>query len=110
MGKYYKRNRLIKLLTFFGGIGGLIYCLYQISTTTQIESWFEIFGFSRFVRNLIGMIVAALTILVTLKPNDPLPWHWLLLLAFGILLVIFSWLMSALFVLGGAVFGLIDDI
>ena len=110
MVKYYKRNRLIKLLTIFGGLAGLVYCLYQISTTTQIESWFEIFGFGRFVRNLIGMIVAALTILVALKPDDPLPWHWLLLLAFGILLVIFSWLMGAIFVLGGAVAGLIDDI
>jgi ABC-type polysaccharide/polyol phosphate export permease len=110
MVKYYKRNVLIKLFTILGGFAGLMYCLYQISTTTQIESWFEIFGFGRFVRNLIGMIVAALTILAVLKPDDPLPWHWLLLLTFGILLFVFSWLMSAILVLLGAVFGLIEDI
>jgi len=110
MVKYYKHNKLIKLLTIAGGLAGLMYCLYQISTTTRIESWYEIFGFGIFVQNLIGMIIAALTVLVALKPDDPLPWHWLLLLAFGILLIIFSWLMGGICVLIGAVAGLIDDI
>jgi len=110
MVKYYKHNKLIKILTILGGLAGLLYCLYQISTTTQINSWYEIFGFGRFVRNLLGMIIAALSVLVALKPDDPLPWHWLLLLAFGILLIIFSWLMGGVCVLIGAMAGLIDDI
>jgi len=108
--KYYKHNKIIKLLTILGGLAGLIYCLTQISTTTRIESWYEIFGFGRFVQNLIGMIIGSLTVLVTLKPDDPLPWHWLSLLVFGILLIIFSWLMGGICVLIGAVAGFIDDI
>ena len=110
MVKYYKHNKIIKIMTIIGGFAGLMYCLYQISSTTQINSWYEIFGFGRFVRNLIGMVVATLTLLVALKPDDPLPWHWLLLLAFAILLIIFSYLMGGILVLIGGVLGLIDDI
>ena len=110
MVKYYKHNKIIKILTIIGGFAGLMYCLYQISSKTQIISWYEIFGFGRFVRNLIGMIIATLTLLVALKPDDPLPWHWLLLLAFAILLIIFSYLMGGILVLTGGVLGLIDDI
>jgi len=108
--KYYKHNKIIKVLTIIGSFAGLIYCLYQISSTTQIISWNEIFGFGRFVRNLIGMIIAALTLLVAFKPDDPLPWHWLLLLAFSVLLLFFSYLMGGILVLIGGVLGLIDDI
>ncbi len=93
-----------------GAISGLLYCLSQISTTTQIVSWNEIFGFGRFLRNLIGMIFAALTLLVAFKPDDPLPWHWLLLFVFGILLIIFSWLMGGILVIAGAIVGIFDDV
>ena len=110
MVKYYKHNKIIKILTIIGGFAGLMYCFYQISSTTQINNWNEIFGFGRFVRNLIGMIIATLTLLVALKPDDPLPWHWLLLLTFAILLIIFSYLMGGILVLIGGVLGLIDDI
>ena len=110
MVKYYKHDKIIKILTIIGSLAGLIYCLYQISSTTQINSWNEIFGFDRFVRNLIGMVIAALALLVALKPEDPLPWHWLLLLAFAVLLIIFSYLVGGILVLIGGVLGLIDDI
>ncbi len=101
---------MIKILTIIGSFSGLMYCLYQVSNITQINSWYEIFGFDRFMINLIGIICASLTLLVTFKPNDPLPWHWLLLLAFGVLIIIFSWLIGGLFIIAGAAVGLFDAI
>jgi len=110
MVKYYKHNRMIKILTTMGGISGLLYCLYQISSTTELITWYLIFGFDRFVNNLIGMIITALALITVFKPYDPLPRHWLLLLAFGILIIIFSWLMAGVLVIGGAIVCLYDDI
>lgn len=110
MVKYYKHNRTIKLLTIFGGLSGLLYCLIQISTTTELIAWYLIFGFDRFVRNLIGMIFTALTLITAFKPYDPLPRHWFLLLAFGILTIIFSWLMAGVLIVASAIVCLYDDI
>ena len=110
MVKYYKHNRTIKLLTIFGGLSGLLYCLSQIANTTESITWYLIFGFDRFVSNLIGMILTALTLITAFKPYDPLPRHWLLLLAFGILITIYSWLMAGIFVIGGAIVCVYDDI
>ena len=93
-----------------GSISGLIYCLYKISNSNELITWYLIFGFKVFVNNLIGMILAALALITALKPYDPIPQHWIFLLGFGILITIFSWLMAGLFVIGGAIVCLYDDI
>ena len=110
MVKYYKHNRLIKLLVIPGALAGLMYCLFQISRTTQINSWSEIFGFGRFVRNLLGTLISAVILWTALKPDDPLPYHWLLLLPFSILLTIFSWIGAGIITIIGSVVALIDAI
>ena len=110
MVKYYKHNKIIKVLTIIGSFAGFIFCLYEISQTTQMNSWSEFIGFNSFLRNLLGMIIAALTLLVAFKPDDPLPWHWLLLLPLGILITFLSYIMGGLLVIIGSVIALIDDI
>ncbi len=110
MVKYYKHNKIIKVLTIIGSFAGFMFCLYEISRTTQINSWSEIFGFNSFLRNLLGMIIAATTLLVSFKPDDPLPWHWLLLLPLGISLTFLSYILGGILVIIGSVIALLDDI
>ena len=45
------------------------------------------FGFV--VQNLIGMVVTALTMLVAVRPDDPIPWRFIILFVFGFLILIF---------------------
>ena len=110
MVKYYKHDKIIKVLIIIGSFAGFVFCLYEISQTTQINSWSEIFGFNSFVRNLSGMILTALSLLVAFKPDDPIPWHWLLLLPLGILITFLSFMMGGILVIIGSVIALIDDI
>jgi len=108
--KYYKHNKIIKILTIFGSFLGLIYCILQITNTTYTISWEGISGWGRLLWCFIGMNVTVLTLLVAFKPDDPLPWHWLLLLIFAALTSVFSFIWGGILILGGGVIALIDDI
>ena len=70
----------------------------------------QIFRINGFFGHVLGMFFASLTLLVGFKPNDPIPWHWLVLLSLSILLIIFSFLLGGIAVLGASVIGLIDEI
>ena len=110
MVKYYKHNKIMKLLSILGGLAGSFYCFYYLYNMDGISHWNEIFGINEFFSSVVGMITGALTLLVTFKPDDPLPWHWLLLFLFGLLLIFFSFLLAGISVLIAAVIGLIDKI
>jgi hypothetical protein len=70
----------------------------------------QIFRISGFLGYVLGMFFASLTVLLGFKPDDPIPWHWLVLILFGILLITFSFLLGGIAVLGAGVLGLIDEI
>jgi len=56
-------------------------------------------------------VFVILTFLVALKPNQPLPFHWLVLLILAILLVIFSaGIWACVLVLIAGIIGLIEDL
>ena len=80
----------------------------------SFNSFFTLFNqlsqINGFLGYVLGMFLASLTLLVALKPNDPLPWHWLVLLLLGILLITFSFLLGGIAVFAAAIIGLFDAI
>ena len=113
--KYYKHNKIIKVLTIVGGFGGFVYGVYQITymsfSFNNIFTLFDqIFQLNGFIGYVLGMFVASLTLLAAFKPNDPIPWHWLVLLSFSILLISFSFLLGGVAVLAAGILGLFDAI
>ncbi len=94
MVKYYRHNGAMKLFTISGGFLGLIYCFWGIlgmnfTYNSLLNLFTQIFNINGYMGYILGMFIAALTLLVAFKPGDPLPWHWLLLLLFSILLMMF---------------------
>lgn len=115
ISKYYKHNKIIKVLTIVGGFGGFVYGVYQITymsfSFNNIFTLFDqIFQLNGFLGYVLGMFFASLTLLTAFKPNDPIPWHWLVLLLLSILLISFSFLLGGVAVLAAGVLGLFDAI
>jgi hypothetical protein len=54
--------------------------------------------------------VVILTFWVALKPNNPIPFHWIVLLIFAILLIIFVDIIAGVLVLIAFFIGLIEDL
>ena len=106
-------DRWMKILTGLSGVLGLYFCFMEIYnirfTYDNVFTLFEqIFRWNSFFRYVLGMFIASLILLVTLKPNDPLPWNWVLLLTFSIFLIFICNIWIGLWGLIAGGIGLLD--
>ncbi|MFX0009986.1 MAG: hypothetical protein ACFE9R_06705 [Candidatus Hermodarchaeota archaeon] len=114
MTKHYKNEGIMKVLTILGAVVGLVYIVNGfagLAGYSFLPPFFDIHLLDRIVALIIGLVVVILTFLVGLKPNKPLPFHWLVLLILAILLAIFeAGIFACVLVLIAALIGLIEDI
>jgi hypothetical protein len=113
MAKHYKNEQIMKILTVLGAIVGLLYIVNGFAGLAGmgfLPPAFSVQLLETIFSLIIGLVVVILTFLVALKPNQPLPFHWLVLLILAILLVIFSaGVYAMILVLIAAIVGLIEE-
>ena len=113
MAKHYKNNQIMKILTVLGAIVGLVYIINGFAGLAGmgfLPIIVDIQVLDTIISLIIGLVVVILTFLVALKPNQPLPFHWLVLIL-AILLVIFNaGIWACVLVLIAAIIGLIEDL
>ena len=114
MAKHYKNEQIMKILTVLGALVGLVYIINGFAGLAGISFLpiiVDIQLLDTIISLIIGLVVVILTFLVALKPNQPLPFHWLVLIILAILLVIFSaGIWACVLVLIAAIIGLIEDL
>ncbi len=108
MDKNSKYLKIVKGLTFLGGMINFLYCLFYLLNIDDVDQWVLTFGVSDIVFMMIGMVISGLSILVAVKPHDPIPLNWMVLVIFTVLLMIFSFMGGALLILVATVFDVID--
>ena len=113
MTKHYKNEGIMKILTVLGAIVGLVYVVNGFAGLAGVSFLPPVISIQlldTIISLIIGLVVVILTFLVALKPNQPLPFHWLVLLILAILLVIFSaGIYAMILVLIAAIVGLIEE-
>lgn len=101
----------MKFLTIIGAVVGLAYLILRL---TAIGDQYQVLpidvGINIVVNWIVGLVVVILTFLVALKPNDPIPFHWFVLLILAILLIIFVDVIAGVLVLIAFLIGLIEDL
>jgi len=107
MAKKYEHNDLMKILTILGGLVGLASAILVIANYDLPAT---ISAFDRVVSGIVGIVIAVLTLLCAMRPDDPIPWHWIILFVLAILLIVFSGLWGGVLVIIAALIGLIDDL
>ena len=114
MTKHYKNEQIMKILTVLGAIVGLVYIINGfagLAGMSFLPPAFNIQLLDTIINLIIGLVIVILTFLVALKPNQPLPFHWLVLIILAILLVIFSaGIYACVLVLIAAIIGLIEEL
>ena len=113
MAKHYKNEQIMKILTVLGALVGLVYIVNGFAGLAGVSFLPLIANFQlldTIIMLIIGLVVVILTFLVALKPNRPLPFHWLILLILAILLVVFrAGIYAMILVLIAALVGLIEE-
>ncbi len=100
--KDYKNSKLISFICIIGGLVGVVFAILRM-VNLDLEN--ILYGF-------LGLVFSIVVIIQCLKPDDPIPYHWLLFIIFGILIAIFAGLSGGLvagiiIIIGGLV-ALID--
>lgn len=111
MGKHYKNQQIMKFLTIIGALVGLATLILGIAGFPNYGFIDPVFALNAVLNFIVGLVIVVLTFLVALKPNKPLPFHWLVLFILGILLVIFgAGIWACVLVIIAALIGLIEDL
>ncbi|MFX1277581.1 MAG: hypothetical protein ACFFBP_04690 [Promethearchaeota archaeon] len=116
MTKKYKHYDIIKFLVIIGGIVGIFEAIDIIiglsGQDIPIIGFFNPLGaFIHPIAVFVACIIGAVLALVCgIKPDDPIPFHWIVFLIFAIWLIICSALIGGVLCLIAFLIGLIDDL
>ncbi len=112
MGKHhYKNEQIMKLLTILGGLVGIATMILGLAGIADIGFVNPLLGLNAVLNFIVGIVISVLTLLTGLKPNAPLPFHWLVLFILGVLLIVFgAGIWACALVIIAAIIGLIEDL
>jgi len=103
-------RKIVRFLTILGGGVGLVYVYLKLYEIGNVELWILNLGIGNLIFINCGFLVAGFTIITALKPNNPIPWHWLTLVALAALTLIFINILPAVLVLASGVIELVKEL
>ena len=111
MKKHYKNEGIMKFLTIIGALVGIVYLILRL---TEIGTRYQVFpinlGLNFVLAIIIGFAVAIITLLAGIKPNNPIPFNWIMLFILAVLMIIFVDVLAGVLVLIAFLIGLIEDL
>lgn len=115
MTKKYKHHDLIKILVILGGVVGILEGISIIlslagSGIPYLGEFRVIGGIAPIISAIILLVGAVLALVCGLKPDDPIPFHWLMFLILAIWLIVFGGLFGGVLCLIAFLIGLIDEL
>jgi len=106
--KKYKNNDLMKFLVIIGGLLGILLPILAIADV--YSSWNVNVGVDPIINVILAVVFSLMALLSGMKPDDPIPWNWLVLFILGVLMLVFGASIGALLVIIAALIGLIEDL
>lgn len=86
-------EEIAKLLVIIGGVVAVIEAILGI---IGFYGWFGL-GI------IVGLVLGVVALLCALRPDDPIPWNWILLVVLGIVMIIFATFIGGALVLVGGI-------
>ncbi|MBD3213994.1 MAG: hypothetical protein GF311_15395 [Candidatus Lokiarchaeota archaeon] len=96
-------NKIMYILTLIGGIIAIFEAAIGVSNIKAFNFDYDL------ISRIVAIVIAVLILLSALKPDDPIPFNWVVLLVFSILLIIFGSFAGGIIVLVAAILGLFSE-
>ena len=106
----------MKVLTILGGIVGLFTVILSLPLFSAYYSYTYGFvgpltGLDIVINVIVGIVVSIITIWAGLKPNNPIPFHWVMLIILAVLLIVFgAGIWACVLVIIAALIGIVEDL
>lgn len=109
--KHYKNEGIMKFLTIIGALLGIVYLILTLIPELPSYQIYPInIGLHWVAALIIGFAVAIITLLAGIKPNDPIPFNWIMLFILAVLMIIFVDILAGVLVLIAFLIGLIEEL
>jgi hypothetical protein len=96
-------NKIMYILALIGGIIAIFEAAIGLSNIKAFNVDYDL------ISRIVAIVMAVLILLSALKPDDPIPFNWVVLLVFSILLIIFGSFAGGIIVLVAAILGLFSE-
>ncbi|MBD3195929.1 MAG: hypothetical protein GF317_12780 [Candidatus Lokiarchaeota archaeon] len=96
-------EKVMYILTILGGLIGILEAVIGLTRGSPLDLDYEL------ISNIVAIIIAVLAIMSAIKPDNPIPFNWIIILVFSILLIIFGSIIGGVLMLVGALLGLFSE-
>ena len=91
-------RKIMRFLTIFGGVIGFLNVFLRLYNIENVNKWIQDIGLGNVIFVNFGLLIAGFTIITALKPDNPIPWHWITLMVLAALTTIFIHLLPAILI------------
>ncbi len=109
-GRSVVYRKLMRFLTILGGTIGFLYILLRLYNIENVNIWIQDIGLGSVIFINSGLVIAGFTIITALKPDNPIPWHWITLITLAALTTIFIHFLPAILILIVGIIELIKEL
>ncbi len=110
IGRSEVYRKLMRFLTILGGAIGFLNVFLRLYNIENVNTWIHDIGLGNAIFINCGLIIAGFTIITALKPDNPIPWHWITLIVLAALTTIFIHFASAILILIVGIIELIREL
>jgi len=103
-------RKIVRFLTVLGGAIGIFIVFLKLYEIENVDVWLLNLGVGNLIFINCGFLVAGFTIVTALKPNNPIPWHWITLVTLAALTLIFINVLPAVLILVSGVIELVKEL
>lgn len=103
-------RKIMRFLTIFGGVIGFLYVFLRLYNIENVNKLIQDIGLGDVIFINCGLLIAGFTIITALKPDNPIPWHWITLVTLAALTTIFIHFLPAILILIVGIFELIKEL
>ena len=103
-------RKIMRLLTVLGGALGVFIVFLKLYDIENVEVWILNLGIGSLIFINCGFLVSGFTIATALKPDNPIPWHWVTLVVLAALNLIFVNFIPAILILISGVLELVKEL
>ena len=103
-------RKSVRFLAILGGAIGVFEIFLRLYSIENVEMWILNLGVGNLIFINCGFLVAGFTIITALKPDNPIPWHWITLVTLAAFTLIFVNILPAVLILVSGILELVKEL
>ena len=103
-------RKIVRLLTVLGGLLGFLFVFTKLFDIKDVNQWIQNTDLFSVISTNFGMLIACFAVTLALKPDNPIPWHWVTLMVLSALIFVFIHFLPAILVLGASIIELVREL